>query len=160
MAFQNLKGAYMKPRVKSSVKNCSDMARDSSFKLKEVEFRIDFQEEVEDGLSLAVSKLWLNVALSNLICWEMFVPILSGVDTMVFKSRFQTKPFEDLIFYTCLVALKSMHTYKCFISYYLSEEIENNKKYNCCSIMCILIDYQLYYYSIIIKYRKANVFEI
>lgn len=98
VAFQCLKGAPMKAGVKSSVKACSDMARGNGYKLKEHRFRRDFWEEAEDGLSLAVSKLWLNRALSNLICWKMFVPTASSVDKIVFKSPFQRIWWVDILY--------------------------------------------------------------
>lgn len=60
VAFQYLKWAHTKAGVKSCAKACSDMARGNGFKLKENRFRADFQEEIEDGLSLAMSKLWLH----------------------------------------------------------------------------------------------------
>ncbi|PKU48009.1 hypothetical protein llap_1718 [Limosa lapponica baueri] len=96
MAFQYLKGAYRKDGEGLFVRECSDRMRGNGFKVKEGRFRLDFKKKVftvrvvrhwnrlpseaVDAPLLEVFKARLNGALSNLVQWEVSLPIAGGLE--------------------------------------------------------------------------------
>ncbi|PKU45929.1 hypothetical protein llap_3764 [Limosa lapponica baueri] len=95
-AFQYLKGAYRRDEEGLFVRKCSDRTRGNSFKLKEGRFKLDIMKkffsvrvvrhwnrlsgEAVDAPSLEVFKARLYGALSNLVWWEVFLPMARGLE--------------------------------------------------------------------------------
>ena len=95
-AFQYLKGAYGKDGEGLFIRECSNRTRGNSFKLKEGRFRLDirkklftvrvtrhrnrFPREVVDATSLEVFKTRLDGALSNLVYWQVSLPMAGGLE--------------------------------------------------------------------------------
>ncbi|PKU34267.1 hypothetical protein llap_15428 [Limosa lapponica baueri] len=95
-AFQYLKGAYRRAGEGFFVRKRSDRTWGNSFKLEEGRFRLDTRKkffpvkvvrqwnrlprEVVDAPSLEVFKTRLDGALSNLVWWEVSLPMAGGLE--------------------------------------------------------------------------------
>ncbi|PKU49411.1 hypothetical protein llap_276 [Limosa lapponica baueri] len=95
-AFQYLKRAFRRDGEGLFIRECSDRTRGNCFKLKEGRFRLDIRKkfftvrvvkhwnrlprEVVDAPSLEVFKARLDGALSNLVWWEVSLPMAGGLE--------------------------------------------------------------------------------
>ncbi|PKU32181.1 hypothetical protein llap_17513 [Limosa lapponica baueri] len=95
-AFQYLKGAYRRDGEGLFIRECSHRTRGNGFKLKEGRFRLDIRKkfftvgvvrhwnrlprEVVDAPSLEVYETRLDGALSNLVWWEVSLPMAGGLE--------------------------------------------------------------------------------
>ncbi|PKU34236.1 hypothetical protein llap_15459 [Limosa lapponica baueri] len=95
-AFQYLKGAYRRDGEGPFIRECSDRTRGNGFKLKEGRFRLGIRKkffpvravrhrnrlprEVVDAPSLEVFKARLDGDLSNLVWWEVSLPMAGALE--------------------------------------------------------------------------------
>ena len=124
MAFQYLKRAYRKAGEGLFIRACSDMMRENVFKLEEGRFRLDIRKklftekvvrpwnrlpsEAVDVPSLETFKARLDGTVSNLVWWEVSLPIAGGLELHDLKGLFQPKPFYHSTVSGCKITLHTL----------------------------------------------------
>ena len=94
------RGPYKKAEKELIARECSERTRGIGFNLKEFRFRLDIGKKffylgmvrhwnrlsrrVVDAPSLEVLEVRLNGALSNLVSWELSLPMAGGWNKMIF----------------------------------------------------------------------------
>jgi len=101
VAFQYFKGAYKKDGENLFSRACCSRTKGNGFKLKEGRFRLDIRKkffsvrvvrhwhrlprEIVAGPSLAVFQARLDEVLSNLVWWNVSLPLAGGWSDMILQ---------------------------------------------------------------------------